>query len=127
MKIIGIGTDIVSITRIESIWDRFGVTFARRILTPTELLELPKISKPVHFLAKRFAAKEAFAKALGTGFRQGGIWLTEIGVVNDSLGKPEFIFRGNAASEVALRGITESHLSLSDEKEFAVAFVILIG
>lgn len=127
MNIVGIGTDIVSIARIQSIWDRFQQDFAKRILTPLELEELSKITNPVAFLAKRYAAKEAFAKALGTGFRPQGILLSEIGVSNDELGRPYLHYFGTAKSEQKRRGIQESHVSLSDEKEFAVAFVILLG
>lgn len=122
----GIGTDIVSIARIKSIWDRFQAVFARKILTPNELKDLSKTNDAVAFLAKRYAAKEAVAKALGTGFRQ-GILLTEIGVNNDELGRPHLEFFGNTQLEIERRQIVESHLSLSDEREFAVAFVILLG
>lgn len=130
MKIYGIGTDIVAISRIQSIWDRFGDAFAKRILTPSELTEFSKFSKtvnPVPYLAKRFAAKEAFVKALGTGFRRQGLWLTDIGVKNNALGKPELDLTGSALHELKHNGIVETHLSLSDERDFAVAFVILMG
>jgi len=127
MKIYGIGTDIVSIARIQSIWDRFGDAFAKRILTPNELTEFSKNANPVAFLAKRFAAKEAFVKALGTGFRRKGLWLTDIGVKNNALGKPELDLMGFASKELKQSGIVEAHLSLSDERDFAVAFVILMS
>jgi len=127
MNIVGIGTDIVSIARIKSIWLRYGNAFARRILAKSELEDLPNAKDPVGFLAKRYAAKEAVAKALGTGFQPQGFWLTEIAVNNDSLGRPHLVFTGRAALEMARREISESHLSLSDEREFALAFVILSG
>lgn len=127
MDIIGIGTDIVAIQRIRSIWDRFGQAFAKRILTQDEYLELSTVKNPIAFLAKRYAAKEAFAKAFGTGFRPNGILLTEIGIRNDKLGRPHLIFSGHTAKILAERGVLASEVSLSDEKEYAIAFVILMG
>ncbi len=127
MNIIGIGTDMVSMARIRSIWDRFGFLFARRILSKSELEFLQKSRNPVAFLAKRYAAKEAVAKALGTGFRPQGVLLTEIGVSNDALGRPYLSFSGNAQAEITRQAVKTSHLSLSDEREYALAFVILSG
>ena len=126
MNIIGIGTDIVAIPRIRSIWERFGHAFARRILMPSEQLEFTASSKPVAFLAKRFAAKEAFAKACGSGFR-GGIWLTDIGISHNALGKPEMAFSELAMNMLATLEVRQSHVTLSDEQDYAVAFVILMG
>jgi holo-[acyl-carrier protein] synthase len=127
LQIIGIGTDLVSIARISSIWDRYGLAFAKRILANSELEELSKVKNPVGFLAKRYAAKEAVAKALGTGFQPHGFWLTDIAVSNDALGRPYLTYSRGAQAEVERRQIRESHLSLSDEREFALAFVILVG
>ena len=127
MNIIGIGTDMVSIERIESIWNRFGESFARRILTPSETKALKLTQTPISFLAKRYAVKEAVSKALGTGFRPDGLLLTEIGVINDELGRPHLELLGRTSSEAQRRGVVESHISLSDEREFALAFVILCG
>jgi len=126
MSIVGIGTDIVSINRIRTIWERFGVAFARRILAKAELEQLGSSRNPIHFLAKRYAAKEAVVKALGTGFRP-HILLTEISVNNDALGRPYLLFSGGVATEMARLKVVESHLSLSDEKEFALAFVVLVA
>jgi len=127
MNIIGIGTDIVAIARIKKIWERYGLAFAKRILTPSEFEQLPKSRDQIGFLAKRYAAKEAVAKALGTGFRPDGVLLTDIGVSNDHLGRPHLLFSGFAKQEIERKGVTESYITLSDEKEFAVAFVILLG
>ncbi len=124
MSILGIGTDLVSIARIETIWNRFGMNFARRILTEKELQNLNNSKDPIHFLAKRFAAKEAVAKALGTGFRPEGILLTEIGVLNDDLGRPYLEFIGHTEQVFDKLGAM-THISLSDEREYAMAFVIL--
>jgi holo-[acyl-carrier protein] synthase len=124
MSIIGIGTDLVATVRIETIWNRFGMNFARRILTEAELEKLSLNKNPIHFLAKRFAAKEAVAKALGTGFRPQGILLTEIGVMNDNLGRPYLEFSGRTKEIFDKLGV-KTHISLSDERDHALAFVIL--
>lgn len=128
MKIIGVGTDLVAIARIEKIWNRFQWAFAKRILTEKELNTLRKAKCPISFLAKRYAAKEAVAKAVGTGFQPNGLLLTEIGVNNDALGRPCLEYSGRTKVEIEEHlGITESHISLSDEKDFAIAFVILMS
>ena len=88
--IYGIGTDIVTISRIERLYKKYGITFAERMLSRIELLEFTDASDQVNFLAKRFAAKEAFGKAVGTGLRV-PVTLRQIGVGHDALGKPEFI------------------------------------
>src|SRR5215467_14261008 len=113
MNIIGIGTDLVAIHRIKAIWDRFGWSFAKRILTKDELVDLQKIKQPIPFLAKRFAAKEAAAKALGIGFRSKRSCLTEIGVTHDSLGRPHLTFSGHTAVELQKRQVIDSHISLA--------------
>ena len=121
----GIGTDIVAIARIEAGLARFGDKFARRILAPQELQGFIASVSPASFLAKRFAAKEAAVKALGTGFR-GGISLAQIAVSNDLHGKPVLSFSGRALDVCNSLGIGETHLSLSDEKDYAIAFVTLM-
>lgn len=127
MNIVGIGTDMVSIARIKAIWERFGAAFARRILSPVELEGFSQARNPIAFLAKRYAAKEAVAKALGTGFRPQSVLLSDIRVHNDRLGCPYLEYSGQTAIIMAEKGVVNSHLSLSDEKEFALAFVILVG
>ena len=87
--IYGVGTDLVSLKRIVRLNKKFGMSFAERILSPEELLEFPQVGKPINYLAKRFAAKEAFAKAVGTGIR-GAVTFRNVGVGHDALGKPEF-------------------------------------
>lgn len=127
MSIIGIGSDIVSLARIKRIWERYQEAFPRRILNKAELEHFSKARCKVAFLAKRYAAKEATAKALGTGFRPGGVLLTDIAVQNDSLGRPFLELSGGAHAEWQKRNVVTSHLTLSDEKEFALAFVVLVG
>jgi holo-[acyl-carrier protein] synthase len=122
--IYGIGTDIVAMRRISAALEKFGERFAARILAPEERAEFAAHKFPARFLAKRFAAKEAFAKALGTGVRH-PVTLHNIRVGHDSLGKPSLAFAPSLADDLARRGINGHHLSLSDEEDMAVAFVIL--
>lgn len=122
--IFGIGTDIVSTSRIASVWERHGEAFARRILAPQEWPDFARTSQPVHFLAKRFAAKEAFAKALGMGIRAPATW-HNIRVGHDALGKPVLDFEPELADLLMCHAIRSHHLSISDENEMAAAFVIL--
>jgi holo-[acyl-carrier protein] synthase len=122
--IFGIGTDIVRVERMEEILRRRGDRFARRILTEKEYQDLQQAHAPARFLAKRFAAKEAAAKAMGTGFRQ-GLQLRNIGVGHDDRGRPLLEFNGHATEFLRARGVHSAHLSLADEQEYAVAFVTL--
>ena len=122
--IYGIGTDIVRIQRIADNLSRYGDRFALRILTDAETVQFRNSARQAHFLAKRFAAKEATVKALGTGFRD-GLSLRDIGVRNNPLGKPELAFSAKAQDWLLSRGIAGSHLSLADEQDYAIAFVTL--
>lgn len=122
--IFGIGTDIVEVSRIEDSLARFGEAFAQRILTEPEWLAYEQSQTKARFLAKRFAAKEAFAKALGTGLRAPATF-QNIGVAHDDLGKPVFEIALELQVFLELRGIRACHLSISDEKALAVAFVVL--
>ena len=123
--IFGIGTDIVRVDRMQSGLDRFGERFARRILTDVELAEFEQTSSPAHFLAKRFAAKEAAAKAMGTGFSR-GLSLRHIGVEHDANGKPELAWSDRALELMRELGVGASYLSIADESDHAVAFVTLL-
>ena len=127
MSIVGIGSDLVSVARIRRIFERYGTAFGRRILTHSEKNDLLASKDPIAFLAKRFAAKEAMAKALGTGFRPSGVLLTDIGVHHDPGGRPYLVCTGGAAQAMQKQQVLASHLSLSDEREFALAFVVLVG
>lgn len=122
--IYGIGTDIVEVSRIEQSLARFGDTFARRILTEAEYLEFGLSQVKARFLAKRFAAKEAFGKALGTGLRT-PVAMQSIGVGHSDLGKPVLVLAPELQAWVEARGIKAMHISISDEKALAVAFVVL--
>ncbi len=122
--IYGIGTDIVESSRIAHSLERFGERFARRILTDSEWLEFNQSSKPILFLASRFAAKEALSKAMGTGLRH-PVNLTYITITHDSLGKPYFEFHPDLHQLINDKGIKQHHLSISDEINMACAFVVL--
>ncbi len=122
--IVGIGTDIVCVSRIEKSLAKHGERFAKRILTSNELAEFLQHKRPASFLAKRFAAKEAVAKAMGCGFRD-GLQLTHIGIGHDDLGKPLIEYSGKAVDVCEDLNISNSHLSISDEDEYAIAFVTL--
>lgn len=119
----GIGTDIVSIARMREALDRHGERFARRILHSDEFPAYLEVREPARFLAKRFAAKEAFSKALGTGLRPPAT-LAAIGVSHDALGKPVYIFDDPLREHLEGLGL-RAHLSLSDEREQVIAFAIL--
>lgn len=121
--IYGIGTDVVALSRIARLHQKYGSQFARHLLSPVEWLEFPQAGKPENFLAKRFAAKEAFAKAVGTGIRA-PVSLRNIGVGHDRLGKPELICEPPLQAWLAEQGIGRLHLSLSDEADQVLAFVV---
>jgi len=121
--IYGIGTDIVAVARLRGMWERHGDKALDKLLAPSEIDEFASAADKGRFLAKRFAAKEAFSKALGTGVRPPAT-LTAIAVGHDELGKPLLIFDGPLAELLAGKKLT-AHLSLSDEADYAVAYVIL--
>lgn len=122
--IYGIGTDIIAVDRIEAALTRFGDKFAQRILAPEELGEFAACANRARFLAKRFAAKEAFSKAVGTGMRYPVTW-QNINVTHDDLGRPSFGLAPDLAENLRQRNIRSHHLSISDEAEMVVAFSIL--
>ena len=123
--IYGIGTDIVHVQRMHDSLEKYGEKFARRILTDAEFDEFQELNNKSSFLAKRFAAKEATAKAMGTGFSE-GLSLKHIGVTHDAAGKPILEFSGTAEEFMNSQNIQQSHLSLADERDYAVAFVTLV-
>lgn len=121
----GIGTDLVVIARMHEFWQRHGERALEKLLAPAEREDCRTSSDPGRFLAKRFAAKEALGKALGTGIRA-PLLLPAIAVTHDELGKPSFDFGPELADWIGRRGLT-CHLSLSDEKDHALAFVVVEG
>ncbi len=126
--ILGIGTDIIDIRRIGRTLDRFGYRFLQRVFTDVEQRKSEKRMNRVESYAKRFAAKEACSKALGTGFRQGVFW-RDMGVINLKGGKPTIVLTGGAANRLVMmtpKGmITKVDLSMTDEPPIAEASVII--
>ena len=122
--IYGIGTDLVEIPRVERALARFGERFAERILCEPELRRFRAHARPASYLAKRFAAKEAFTKALGTGIRAPANW-HGMWVSNQRSGKPQLEYSAALAALMAQRGIRRAHLTLTDERGIAAATVIL--
>jgi holo-[acyl-carrier protein] synthase len=122
--IVGIGTDIVAIARIEAVLERQGHRFAERILHPEEMLEFSAHAQPARFLSKRFAVKEAASKALGTGIGQGVSW-RDFKIEHTELGAPVLLLFGEAAALAEQSNVTQQHVSLADEQDTVVAFVVL--
>ncbi|MDE7468845.1 MAG: holo-ACP synthase [Desulfovibrionaceae bacterium] len=119
----GIGVDIVEIERIAYIYNRYKERFLHRILHTQEYSSMPTTQVDI-FLASRFAVKEAFVKALGTGFRD-GISFRDIATVKDKLGSPRLLLDGIAKEYYDSLGIHYAHLSLSHEASYTVAMIIL--
>lgn len=123
--IIGIGTDICDVNRIKALLDRFGQRFEDKMFAPVERCTFPDNTQKARHYAKRFAAKEAAVKALGTGFSD-GIMFHDVAVSKTAQGKPEIVLSGTAL-EVAQALAPEGyalHLSLSDEMPYALAYVV---
>ena len=127
MKIFGIGTDIVNIKRMETILKKNGMNFKKKIFSDNEINYCEKKKNPSAFYAKRFAAKEAFSKALGTGISN-GISLKNIEICNDNLGKPNITLKGNVnifLKKKIKKKKYNIYLSLADDKPWAQATVII--
>jgi holo-[acyl-carrier protein] synthase len=124
--IVGTGIDVVNIERIQRTMSRWGNAFLRRVFTEREILECQKRIRPSECFAIRFAAKEAFLKAIGWGLRNGIQWI-DIEVQNDPLGKPFLSFHGKAKEVLEALKIEKPFLTLSHEYPYAVAHVLLEG
>jgi holo-[acyl-carrier protein] synthase len=122
--IAGVGTDLVAIDRFTRMWERHGARISARILSSAELAESEAVLEMPRWLAKRWAAKEAFAKAAGTGMRAPLRW-SGITIVHDALGRPDLRFAPFIQAWLHRRGIDRCHLSISDERDYACAFVVL--
>ena len=124
--IVGIGSDIIDINRVSNVINRFGKKFINRCFNQIEIDRSSKKLKSSASFAKRFAAKEAFAKSLGTGFKN-GFNFKDISVINDKLGKPSFLITKKIKNMIKKRFKINSFnffLSISDEKKYSIAFVI---
>src|SRR5688572_21574643 len=123
--IFGIGVDVLEAARIKKSIERFGDRFIDRLLMPAERAQLARTKRPERFIAMRFAAKEAIVKAMGTGFAH-GVWIRDIGVVQNAWGKPEVVY--SERGEVVRRnlGVGEGHVTLTDEAGLIVAVAVLL-
>ena len=123
--IYGIGVDLVRVPRIAAAIERYGDRFLTRIFTPKEIEHCQGRAWALSGFAQRFAAKEAFSKALGVGLRQGGIGWREVEVLPNHRGKPEIFVSGRAAQLCQEAGITNYHLTLTDDDNHCIAVVVL--
>lgn len=124
MAVYGVGIDLVRIDRLEKMLGRYGARFEERVFTPGEIEACSARRSRTACLAMRFSAKEAFAKALGTGLRAPVLWL-DIEVRNNALGKPEIVLSERAARFCCEHGVRSWHLSLTDDGDYGAAVVIL--
>ena len=122
--IFGIGTDLVELSRVQGIYERFGERFAQRILMDEELELYRNANDPVRFLAMRFAGKEATVKAMGTGFAH-GVWLRDVGILNDDRGRPVVVWSARGSRVCARLGIASGHVSLTDDAGLVIAFAVV--
>lgn len=123
--IFGIGIDVLKVERIEGVFERYGERFVERLLMPAEQAQLARTRRPQRFLAMRFAAKEAIVKAMGTGFAN-GVWIRDVGVVQNRLGKPEVVYSERGEQVRRSLGIGEGHVTLTDEAGLVVAVAVLL-
>ena len=122
----GIGTDIVKVSRIGDMMARHSSRFLGRVFTPREILQASNYKPEKQYFAARWAAKEAFSKALGTGIGEKCAWL-DINVVSDLNGRPSLEISGTALETAKLKGIENIQVSISHEDNYAIAFVVLEG
>ena len=123
--IIGIGVDIVEVDRIQRLIKNWGEKFALRIFSEAELSFFSGSLSRADLLSRQFAAKEAVSKALGTGLR--GIRLSDVSVLRDKKGKPFVDLFGKAASEASAIGMSRIHVSIADERNYAIAYVVIVN
>jgi len=122
--IFGIGVDVLEAARIKKVLARFGDHFIDRLLMPAERAQLGRTKRPERFIAMRFAAKEAIVKAMGTGFAH-GIWIRDVGVVQNAWGKPEVAYSPRGEKVRRKLGIGGGHVTLTDEAGLIVAVAVL--
>ncbi|MGH8518596.1 MAG: holo-ACP synthase [Panacagrimonas sp.] len=121
--IYGIGADLIRIERIATVLARHPNRFAERLLHPAELLQYMQSRRATNFLAKSWAVKEAFGKALGTGVR--GYANPDVGVVRNEIGRPQLVYSESMQTRLDGLGIVAGHVSLSDEDGMVLAYVVL--
>ncbi len=122
--IFGIGVDVLEAARVKKVYDKYGEHFVGRLLLPGERAQLALTKRTERFLAMRFAAKEAIVKAMGTGFAH-GIWIRDVGVVQNKWGRPEVVYSERGDSMRRQLGIGDGHVTLTDEAGLIVAVAVL--
>ena len=122
--IYGIGVDVLEPGRVARLLEQYGERFARRVLTPDEWPQYTRSRRPAMFIANRFAAKEAFSKAMGTGFRF-PVTLGQISIIQNRLGKPELFYREALQRLVDAEAIAGGYVTISDEQSVICAVVVL--
>jgi holo-[acyl-carrier protein] synthase len=123
--IFGIGIDVLEAKRIDATYARFGTHLVERLLMPEERSQFERTRRPERFLAMHFAAKEAIVKAMGTGFAH-GIWIRDVGVVQNRWGKPEVVYSERGHELRQRLGVGEGHVTLTDEAGLVVAVAVLM-
>ena len=123
--IFGIGVDVLEAARVKRTFERFGERFVAHLLMPEERVQLARTQRPERFLAMRFAAKEAIVKAMGTGFAH-GMWIRDVGVVQNDWGKPEVVFSARGERVRRALGVGDAHVTLTDEAGLVVAVAVLM-
>jgi holo-[acyl-carrier protein] synthase len=123
--IFGIGIDVLESQRMHATYARFGARLVERLLMAEERAQFERTQRPERFLAMRFAAKEAIVKAMGTGFAH-GLWIRDVGVVQNSWGKPEVIYSARGEQMRQRLGIGDGHVTLTDEAGLVVAVAVLM-
>ncbi len=123
--IFGIGIDVLKADRIEQVYAKHGQRFVDHLLMPEEHAQLSRTRRRVRFLAMRFAAKEAIVKGMGTGFAH-GVWIRDVGIVQNSWGRPEVVYSERGAKVRDSLGIGEGHVTLTDEAGLVVAVAVLM-
>jgi len=123
--IFGIGIDVLKADRIEQVYAKHGQRFVDHLLMPEEHAQLSRTRRRVRFLAMRFAAKEAIVKGMGTGFAH-GVWIRDVGIIQNSWGRPEVVYSERGAKVRDSLGIGEGHVTLTDEAGLVVAVAVLM-
>ena len=122
--IFGVGTDIVELSRVQAVYERFGERFVQRLLMDEEAELFRRSKHPIRFLAMRFAAKEATVKAMGTGFAH-GVWIRDVGITANDWGRPLVIWSERGQRVCDRLGIGKGHVSLTDDAGLVVAFAVV--
>jgi holo-[acyl-carrier protein] synthase len=123
--IYGIGIDVLKAERVQRVFEKYGGRFVDHLLLPEERAQLERTARPARFLAMHFAAKEAIVKAMGTGFAH-GVWIRDVGMVQNSWGRPEVVYSARGAKVRDGLGIGEGHVTLTDEAGLVVAVAVLM-